>query len=145
MTLVIDEPFVTQAVKGYLSKQWSVVCEKGLHEKGCDLVLRDELNKNKARRFLIECKGKSYAKHARAVNETQWLYGLGQVITRMTVIARHAYKYGLGLPEVSAKVALRRIPWQSARHLCLYIFSVDDNGIVTEYSPKDFKKFQNGK
>lgn len=139
---VIDESLVTQAVKNFLAPKWSVVSEKDLHEKGCDLVLRDEENKHKARRFLIECKGKSYAKSARAVNETQWLYGLGQIMTRMSVIAPHAYLYGLGLPEVSAKVALRRIPWQAARHLCLYIFSVDDNGIVTKYSPGDFKKFQ---
>lgn len=142
MAKIIDEPLVTQAVKNFLAPKWSVVCEKDLHEKGCDLVLRDEENKNKARRFLIECKGKSYAKSARAVNETQWLYGLGQIMTRMSVIAPHAYLYGLGLPEVSAKVALRRIPWQAARHLCLYIFSVDDNGNVTKYYPSDFKKFQ---
>jgi len=138
----IDEPFVTKAVKDYLAPKWTVVSEKDLHQRGCDLVLRDEENKNKARRFLIECKGKSYASSARAVNETQWLYGLGQLITRMSVIAKYAYKYGLGLPEVSAKVALRRIPWQAARHLCLYIFSVDDNGVVTEYGPVDFKKAQ---
>jgi len=28
----------------------------------------------------------------------------------MSVIAKHAYKYGIGLPEVSAKKALKRIP-----------------------------------
>lgn len=67
---------------------------------------------------------------------------LGQLITRMSVIAKHAYLYGLGLPEVSAKKALRRIPWQAARHLCLYIFSIDDSGNVTRYSPIDFKKNQ---
>ena len=49
----------------------------------------------------------------------------------------------LGLPEESAKKALRRIPWQAARHLCLYVFSVDDRGNVTEYSPRDFKNYQN--
>ena len=140
--MIIDELFVTKVVKDYLAPRWTVVSEKDLHQKGCDLVLRDEENKSKARRFLIECKGKSYAVSAKSVNETQWLYGLGQIVTRMSVIARHAYKYGLGLPEVSAKVALRRIPWQVARHLCLYIFSVDDSGVVTEYGPVDFKKAQ---
>jgi hypothetical protein len=60
----------------------------------------------------------------------------------MSVVAQHAYKYGLGLPEVSAEKALRRIPWQAARHLCLYVFSVDDIGNVKEYSPKAFKRFQ---
>ena len=90
----------------------------------------------------IECKGKSYAKSARSIADTTFLFALGQVITRMKVIARHAYKYGLGLPEESARKALRRIPWQAARHLCLYIFSVDDEGRVMEYSPKDCKSHQ---
>ena len=138
----IDEKFVVERIKQYLAPRWEVVAEKDLHEKGCDLVLRDIFNKHKARRFLIECKGRSYAKSSRAVNETVWLYALGQLVTRMRVIARHAYKYGLGLPEISARKALRRIPWQAAKLLCLYIFSVDDKGNVKEYSPKDFKKFQ---
>jgi len=138
----IDEKFVIERIKKYLAPQWQVVTEKDLHEKGCDLVLKDVFNKHEARRFLIECKGKSYAKSAKSVNETVWLYALGQLITRMKVIAPHSYKYGLGLPEVSAQKALRRIPWQiaHAKHLCLHIFSVDDKGKVKEYSPKDFKK-----
>lgn len=135
----IDEKFVIERIKKHLAPQWQVVSEKDLHEKGCDLVLKDVKNKHEARRFLIECKGKSYAKSAKSVNETIWLFALGQLISRMSVIAKHAYKYGLGLPEASAKIALRRIPWQAARHLCLYIFSVADNGRITEYSPKDFK------
>ena len=142
MTKIIDEPFVTRVIKESLSPKWGIVSEKDLHEKGCDLVLKDLKNKNQACRFLIECKGKSYATSARSVNETVWLYALGQIITRMSVVARHAYKYGLGLPEVSAQKALRRIPWQAARHLCLHIFSVDDKGKVTKYLPSDFKKIQ---
>lgn len=135
----LTEKFVVEKVKKHLAPQWQVVSEKDLHEKGCDLVLKDVFNKHEARRFLIECKGKSYAKSAKSVNETVWIYALGQLITRMSVIARYAYKYGVGLPEASAKKALRRIPWQAARHLCLYVFSVDDEGNVREYSPKDFK------
>lgn len=138
----VTEKFVIEKIKKHLAPQWQVVSEKDLHEKGCDLVLKDVFNKHEARRFLIECKGKSYAKSARSVNETVWLYALGQIVTRMKVVARHAYKYGLGLSEVSANKTLRRIPWQSARHLCLYVFSVDDNGNVKKYSPRDFKKFQ---
>lgn len=141
----ITEPFVVEKIKKHLAPRWQVVSEKDLHEKGCDLVLKDVFNKNEARRFLIECKGKSYAKSAKSVNETVWLFALGQLVTRMRVIARHAYKYGLGLSEVSANKALRRIPWQAARHLCLYVFSVNDSGKVKEYSPKDFKKVQKEK
>lgn len=140
----VSEKFVEKSILKHLAqKGWDYnVKTKGLHEKGCDIIVTDSRNKNKARRFYIEVKGKSYSKSAKSVNETIWLYALGQIITRMSVIARHAYKYGLGLPEVSAKTALRRIPWQVARHLCLYIFSVDDNGKVTEYSPKDFKRYE---
>jgi len=141
----IDEKFVIERIKKHLEPRWKVISEKDLHEKGCDLVLRDEFNRHKARRFLIECKGKSYSKFHRAVSETIWLFALGQLVTRMRVVARHAYKYGLGLPKISADKALRRIPWQIARELCLYVFSVDDNGNVYEYSPKDFKRIQSGK
>ncbi len=137
----ITEKYVEAAILKHLAqKGWDYnVKTKALHEKGCDIIITNSRNKNKATRFYIEVKGKSYARSARSVNETNWLYALGQIITRMSVIAKHAYKYGLGLPEVAAKVALRRIPWQAARHLCLYIFSVDDDGNVTEYSPKAFK------
>jgi len=144
MTKIISEKFVEESILKHLSKKgWDYnVKTKGLHEKGCDIVVTDSRNKNKARRFYIECKGKSYAKSAKSIADTTFLFALGQDITRMSVIARHAYKYGLGLPEESAKKALRRIPWQAARHLCLYIFSVDDKGHVKEYSPKDFKSLQ---
>jgi len=142
MQKIITEKFVEEAILTYLDKKgWNYnIKTKGLHEHGCDIIVTDSLNKNKARRFFIECKGKSYAKSAKAIADTNFLFALGQIITRMKVIAKHAYKYGIGLPEESAKKALRRIPWQAARHLCLYIFSVNDEGKVTEYSPKDFKK-----
>lgn len=140
----ITEKFVEKQILKHLAKKgWDYnIKTKGLHEHGCDIVVTDSKNKNKARRFFIECKGKSYAKFAKSVNETIWLFALGQLISRMSVVAKHAYKYGLGLPEASAKIALRRIPWQAARHLCLYIFSVDDRGNVKEYSPRDFKNLQ---
>ena len=140
----ITEKFIEKQILEHLAKKgWDYnIKTKDLHEHGCDIIVTDSRNKNKARRFYIECKRKSCAKSAKAVNETVWLFALGQLVTRMTVIARHAYKYGLGLPEVSAIKALKRIPWQAARHLCLYIFSVDDKGNVKEYSPKDFKIYQ---
>jgi len=140
----ITEKFVEKAILKHLSKKgWNYnIKTSGLYEHGCDIIVTDSRNKNKARRFYIECKSKSYAKSARAIADTNFLFALGQLVTRMSVIARHAYKYGLGLPEESAKKALRRIPWQVARHLCLYVFSVDDNGKVREYSPKDFKSNQ---
>lgn len=140
----ITEKLVEDVILKHLAqKGWNYnVRTKGLHERGCDIIVTDSRNKNKARRFYVECKGKSYAPSARAIHDTIFLFALGQLLTRMKVIAKHAYKYGLGLPEESARKALRRIPWQAARHLCLYVFSVDDNGNVKEYSPKDFKNLQ---
>ena len=52
------------------------------------------------------------------------------------------YYYGLGLPEKSAKIALRRLPWQVAKKLLLYVFSVDLNGVVAKYAWQDLKKVQ---
>lgn len=141
---ILTEDFVQKQIEKYLAaKGWNHnLKSKGLREHGCDIIVSDGNNKNKARRFFIECKGRSTAKSAKSIAETNVLFALGQLVTRMSVIARHAYKYGLGLPQESAQKALKRIPWQVARHLCLSVFSVDDYGNVTEYSPKDFKKIQ---
>lgn len=141
---IITEKFIEKSVLKHLARKgWDYnIKTKDLHQHGCDIIVTDSRNKNKARRFLIECKGKSYAKSTRSVNETIWLFALGQLITRMSVIAKNAYLYGIGLPEVSVKKALRRIPWQAVRHIGLHVFSVDDEGKVKEYSPRDFKKFQ---
>jgi len=75
------------------------------------------------------------------MTETTFVYSLGQIITRMK-IAGARYYYGLGLPEKSARIAMRRIPWQISKKLLLYIFSVNDHGRVKQYSWKELKKIQ---
>lgn len=125
------------------------VRETGLHQHGADLILVGG-NRN-SERFIIECKGKSYAKSASSVNKEGWLVALGQLITRMNtqrVIQKgerrgdvnRAYKYGLGLYWIGAQVALRRIPREIAKVLNLYVFSVDDRGFVKQWTPRDFGK-----
>jgi len=52
------------------------------------------------------------------------------------------YYYGLGLPESSAKIAVRRVPYQVAKKLLLYIFSVSRDGKVKQYSWQDLRKGQ---
>jgi hypothetical protein len=52
------------------------------------------------------------------------------------------YYYGLGLPESSAKIAIRRIPWQVAKKLLLYVFSVNIEGRVKQYSWGNLKTIQ---
>ena len=118
------------------------------HEHGADIDIRG--GKSNTEHFIIECKGKSYAKSANSINKEGWLVALGQLVTRMKQprilqSEKHkgepnrAVKYGLGLYWVGARVALRRIPFEIAKTMNLYIFSVDDEGFVRQFSPKDFK------
>lgn len=140
----LSENYIQTSIKEYLKqKGWDYnFVGRDLHEQGVDIVVRDGNNKHKARYLFIECKGRSSAKSAKSIAETVWLYALGQLVTRMKVIARNAYLYGLGLPEESANIALRRIPWQVASCLTLRLFSVDDTGNVMEYTPRDFRNYQ---
>ena len=119
------------------------------HQHGPDIDIRG--GKSKTEHFIIECKGKSYAKSANSINKEGWLVALGQLVTRMEdprIIQsgknlgepNRAVKYGLGLYWIGAKVALKRIPFEIAKTMNLYIFSVDDEGFVKQFSPKDFKR-----
>ena len=47
--------------------------------------------------------------------------------------------YGIGLPELSANIALRRLPWQ-VKKLLLTVYSVNSSGEVEEYSWVELKK-----
>jgi len=123
-----------------------------LHGRGADLILIGG-SKN-SERFIIECKGKSYAQSesaAKAINAEGWLNALGQIITRMSTsrviqsgvrkgCVNQAYKYGLGLYWKSARVALKRIPKEIATTLNLHIFSVNEEGEVKQFTPSKFGK-----
>ncbi len=114
---------------------------KHTNEKGVDIVVQNDAVPQ--RRFFIETKGESSTKSKYSMHETNFVYALGQLMTRMKVVdARYTYNYGLGLPERSAKIALRRIPWQLSQKLCIYIFSVDRNKNVTKHSCADMRKAQ---
>lgn len=153
--LKITETFIVEKVKEYLINKergnWHEEKTKtsDLHGHGADIVMTGG-SKN-GERFIIECKGKSYAKSAMSINKEGWLNALGQIITRMhtkRIIKsgtqkgniNRAYKYGLGLYKESAKVALRRIPKEVAKVLNLYIFSCDDNGNIEMFTPSQFEK-----
>ena len=130
---------------------WHVekIKEKRGHQHGPDLILTG--GSHNGERFIIECKGRSYAKSANPINKEGWLNALGQLVTRMNTARtiktgetrgriNRAYKYGLGLYWVGAQVALRRIPHEIAKTMNLYILSVYDDGFVKQWSPKDFGK-----
>ena len=59
-------------------------------------------------------------------------------------VGKARYYYGLGLPAPSATIAIRRIPWQVAKKLLIYVFSVDSKGKVTKYGWQQMKKVQMG-
>ena len=66
-------------------------------------------------------------------------YTVSRTDGRISAINR-AYKYGLGLYWESAQVALRRIPKEIAEVLNLYIFAVNDDGIVKQFTPSQCGK-----
>ena len=151
----ITEEIVVKQIKDFLINKkngnWheDKIKEAKLHEQGVDIKLVG--GKRNSEYFLIECKGKSYSKSAKSVNKEGWLNALGQIITRMTTSRviksgvkkgepNRAYKYGLGLCKEGAEVALKRIPKEIAKTLNLYIFSVNDNGVVEMFTPSQFNR-----
>lgn len=140
MSKTISERFVRRAIIRYLARNgW----DRGLREKetsehGVDIKVR---HNRYARYFFVETKGDSSCKSAKSVREVAFVYSLGQIITRMKA-GNARYYYGIGLPEPCAKIAVRRIPWQVAKKLLLYVFLVSDNGKVLQYSWKELKYIQ---
>lgn len=136
----MTETEIQKCIVAYLAaKGWSKnIKTRGLNEHGCDIVLR---HSKYARYFFIECKGepKEATKSKSSSREVSFIYGLGQIITRINN-PKAGYYYGLALPELIANIALRRISSYVRRHLKLHIFSVAANGVVTEYKPSTSKK-----
>lgn len=136
----MTEDEVKKSVISYLSgKGWSSNLKSpDLRHHGCDIIVR---NDKFARYFYIECKGdpRPKTKHKKSSREVAFIYSLGQIITRIDN-PKAGYYYGLGLPEETAKIALRRISNKTAKHLKLHIFSVKENGIVKEYKPNQVGK-----
>jgi hypothetical protein len=137
MSVLLSEKFVKQSIIKWLFRNgWGRNLEAGeLRDRGVDIKVR---NNKFSRYFLIETKGQGKIRQA---DEVAFVYSLGQIVTRMKVGAARYY-YGLGLPESSAKIAIRRVPWQVAKKLLLYVFSVNKKGKVKQYSWKNIKSFQ---
>ncbi len=108
-----------------------------LHQKGVDIRVRSSRPPH-TRYFVVEVKGGSSAHYASSADDGSFVAVLGQIVTRMTTFEPNYY--GIAMPETSATIALRRIPWQAAKRLGLYIFSVDRNGNVVKHGWKDIKK-----
>ena len=134
----MNERFVKDSIIMWLSKNgWGYLKYGDKYEKGVDIKMsRHRFSEH----FWIEAKGQGKTK---PIDYSYFLIALGQIITRMKKIERTTkYKFGLGLPYTSAKIAFRRLPWQVAKILSLHILSVDPDRNVTQYSWKDLKKSQ---
>ncbi len=128
----VSERVVRRSIITYIARQgWGLnLRERETHEHGVDIRVRHNRD---ARYFLIETKGESSGQSAA---DSSFVTCLGQIVTRMNVMAR--YRYGLGFPESVAKIAIRRIPWQVAMRLGLSVFSVNSQGRVREYKWRNF-------
>lgn len=138
MKKLISEKFVKRSIIKWLFRNgWGRNLEVGeLRDQGVDIKVR---NNKFSRYFLIETKGGG---KTRQVNESTFVHSLGQIITRMKTGGTTRYYYGLGLPESSAKIAIRRVPWQVAKKLLFYIFSVSKDGKVKQYTWQNLRKLQ---
>lgn len=134
--IILSEQFVKEAIIKYLSANgWGHFQFGGLHEHGVDIRAR---HFKYTRYYLIEAKGGQ-------ASEVSFVFGLGQIITRMNITKSTRYYYGLGLPEIAAKIALRRLPWQIAKKLYLIVLSVNADEEVEEYDWTSLKKIQGEK
>ncbi|MCX6794516.1 MAG: hypothetical protein NTY31_00745 [Candidatus Falkowbacteria bacterium] len=131
---LLSEDFVKNSIIKWLSaNNWGHLEFGGLREKGVDIKAK---HNQYPIYYFIETKGEGKIRQA---DEVAFVYSLGQIITRMkTNNTRN--KYALGLPESSAKIALRRLPWQISKKLLLYILAVDKKGKVKQYSWKELKE-----
>lgn len=133
----MPEDDVKNAVIKWLSSHgWGHFKYDKLHTHGVDVRAR---RIGYSRYFFIETKGQG---KNRSSSEVAFIYSLGQVVTRMKDSGSTRNYYGLALPNRSAQIAIRRIPWQVANKLLLHIFSVTTDGEVTHYAPSDIKKHQ---
>ena len=136
MKKILSEKFVKQSIIRWLFRNgWGRNLEVGeLRDRGVDIRVR---HNNYARYFLIETKGEGKIRQA---DEVAFVYSLGQIITRMNSGGSTRTYYGLGLPNASANIALRRIPWQVAKKILLYVLAVDSKGKVKLYDWKKIKE-----
>ena len=133
-TKYLSEEFVQNAIVKWLNKNgWLITSLATTSQHGVDIRAK---HSKYGRYYLIETKSSSSP-------EVDFVYSLGQIITRMNHSGKTRYYFALGLTEKSAKIALRRVPYQIAKKLLLHVFSVDEEGNVIRYMPKDFELNQN--
>ncbi len=130
------ETFVQKSVLDYLkTKNFSIGASKELWEHGVDIKVR---NVNYSRYWLVEVKGGSKSKNAKSVDTNNFVFGLGQIITRIQSstnpqAAVGSNKYGVAYPYYFKKFLERkRLHWNLCKNLNLYVFLVKETGEVEE-------------
>lgn len=147
MSKLLTEDFVQEKIVEYLhASGWSKSLKaKGLREHGVDIKVR---NDKFSRYWLIEVKGDASpnAKYPRSHREVNFNLALGQIITRMKSNGargyKYRYKYGVGYPASFKSIAVRRLPYDVCDKLNLYLFFVDEDGVVEMFDWKMLKKSQ---
>lgn len=140
------ELFIKRAVLKHLEKMWDCdikkIPRKELWEHGVDIKVKMKY----PRYWLIEVKGGSKSKNARSVDTNSFVFGLGQIITRIQSKTppkseKGSNKYGVAYPNYFVKYLERqRLHWNLCKSLNLYVFLVDENGRVEEYNWKRIKE-----
>lgn len=134
ITKPVSEIFVKNSIIKWLSSNsWGYLKFDSIHTHGVDIRARAI---KYTRFYYIETKGLG---KNRSSAETGFIYSLGQIVTRMTDDKSTRNYYALGLPEKSARIAIRRIPWQVSKKLHLNILSVNAEGEVTQFTWKELK------
>ncbi len=139
------ETFIQKMIIAYLEDKGytKVINASDLREHGVDIKVR---NKDYSRYWLIEVKGGSTSNNAKSVDTNNFVFGLGQIVTRIQSITEPkasagSNKYGVAYPDYFRKYLERkRLHWNVCKNLNLTIFLVDKDGVVEEY---DWKKIKN--
>jgi hypothetical protein len=143
MMKLLTEKFVQSSIIDQLfRKGWSRnLRAKGLDDHGVDIKVR---HNRYARYWLIECKGDASktAKKPRSHREVSFTLALGQIITRMKSDGQRGYKYGVGFPEWFRDPVIRRLPYNVADKLNLYVFFVTEGGSVDMLDWRKLMKLQ---
>lgn len=137
------ESFIQKSTIEFLVKRgWYVCAEKELWEHGVDIKVR---NVKYSRYGYIEAKGGSQAKSKKSVDTNNFVFGLGQIVTRIQTKTdpradKGGPKYGVAYPYYFIKYLERkRLHWNLCKNLNLYIFLVKESGEVEQYDWKRIK------
>lgn len=149
MTLLTEDFVQEQIIKHLTSNGWNTSLKsKTLKEHGVDIKVR---NDKFSRYWLIEVKGDASltAKYPKSHREVNFNLAVGQIVTRMqttgTRAYKYRYKYGIGYPASFKDLVMRRLPYDVCDKLNLYVFLVDENGVVEMLGWRDLKKGQDSK